>query len=94
MDDEMQRRTVAPGQVPGLMAAYRRAVRGADQLRAGLIAVGLDPAELTVVAGLSEDGESAVHVTTFPVLAVTLAALLADDTGRPDFGARGGPNVA
>jgi hypothetical protein len=36
------------------MAAYRRAVRGADRLRTGLIAAGLDPDELTVAAGLGE----------------------------------------
>jgi hypothetical protein len=82
MDDEVQCRAVASGEVPGLMAAYRRAVRGADQVRAGLIAAGLDPDEVTVVAGLAEDGESAVHVTAFPVLAVALSALLTDDA-RP-----------
>lgn len=81
MDGEVQRRAVASAEVPGLMAAYRRAVRSADQLRTGLIAAGLDPEELTVVAGLGEDGESVVHVTALPVLAVALAALLADDAG-------------
>ncbi len=99
MDDEVQRRAVASGEVAGLMAAYRRAVRGADQLRAGLIAAGLDPDELTVVAGLGEDGESVVHVTAFPVLAVALSALLADDAGPPPrlrsrHPYRGDPDVA
>lgn len=95
MDDEAQRRVVISGEVPGLMAAYRRAVRGADQLRAGLIAAGLKPDDLTVVAGLSEDGQPAVHVTALPVVAVALATLLADDTGPPPwYPCRGDPDVA
>jgi hypothetical protein len=99
MDDEVQRSAVVSGEVPGLMAAYRRAVRGADRLRAGLIAAGLDPDELTVTAGLGEDGESAVHVTAFPVVAVQFAALIADDIEPPRrlppwYLCRGDPDVA
>ena len=82
MDDEVQRRAVATGEVPELLAAYRRAMRGANRLRSGLVVAGLDPDELTVAAGLGEDGESAVHVTALPVV----AELIADDAGpSPSF---------
>ncbi len=43
MDDEVQRRAVTSGEMPGLMTAYQCAVRGADRLRAGLIAASLSP---------------------------------------------------
>lgn len=89
MDDEVQRRAVAPGEVPELLAAYRRAMRGADRLHGGLVVAGLDPGELTVVAGLGEDGESVVHVTALPVVAVQLAELIADDAGPPPIFPRG-----
>lgn len=99
MDDEVQRRAVASSEVAELVAAYQRAVRGADRLHAGLIVAGLDPYELTVVAGLGEDGESVVHVTALPVVAVQLAELIADDAGpSPSFltwyPCRGDPDVA
>ncbi|MGA9311248.1 MAG: hypothetical protein WBV74_12865 [Pseudonocardiaceae bacterium] len=99
MDDDVQRRAVATGEVPGLLAAYRRATRGANRLRGGLVVAGLDPDELTVVAGLGEDGESVVHVTALPVVAVQLAELIADDAGpSPSFPTwylrRGNPDVA
>jgi energy-converting hydrogenase Eha subunit G len=99
MDDDMQRRAVASGEVAGLVAAYRRAVRGADRLHAGLIVAGLDPDELTVVAGLGGDGESVVHVTALPVVAVQLAELIADDAVPPPsfptwYPCRGDPDVA
>jgi hypothetical protein len=51
------------GDTARLMADYRRAVRGAERLRAELIAAGLDPDELTVTAGVSAEGEPVVHVT-------------------------------
>ena len=99
MDDEVQRRAVVPGEVPGLVAAYRRAMRGTDRLHSGLVVAGLDPDELTVVAGLGEEGESVVHVTALPVVAVQLAELIADDAGpSPSFPTwypcRGDPDVA
>jgi hypothetical protein len=99
MDDEVQRRAVASSEVAELVAAYRRAMRGANRLHGGLIVAGLDPDELTVVAGLGDDGESVVHVTALPVVAVQLAELIADDAGpSPSFptrySCRGDPDVA
>jgi hypothetical protein len=99
MDDEVQCRAVAWGEVAGLVAAYRRAVRGADQLRAELVVAGVDPEDLTVVAGLDDDGQPVVHVSALPVVAVRLAALIVDDSGSPPglapwYPCRGGPDVA
>ena len=58
-------------------------MRGAAGCAAGLIAAGLGPGELTVVAGLGEEGESVVHVTALPVVAVESSELIARETGSP-----------
>jgi hypothetical protein len=83
MDDDVQCQAVSPGEMSGMVAAYRRAARGAARLRAGLIAAGVGPEDLTVVAGLGEEGESVVYVTVLPVVAVELSALIARETGSP-----------
>lgn len=82
MDDDVQCQAVSPGEASGMVAAYQRAVRGAARLRAALIAAGVGPNDLTVVAGLGEEGESVVYVTVLPVVAVELSALIARDTAR------------
>ncbi|MGH3887560.1 MAG: hypothetical protein ACRDSZ_13505 [Pseudonocardiaceae bacterium] len=92
VDDEVRCQAVVLDQVVGLVAAYRRAVWGADRLRVALVAAGLDPADATVVAGLGEDGEPAVHVTALPVLAVQLSASIAGDQASKPW--RDDPNVA
>jgi hypothetical protein len=86
MDDELRLLGVS-GEVSGLMDAYRLAVRRAARVRAGLIAAGVDPKDLSVVPGLGEAGEPVVHVTVLPVVAVELSALIAGEPnpspGRP-----------
>lgn len=98
MDDEVRYVVGAAGEVSRLVGAYRRAVHGAQRLRAGLVAAGLDPEDVTAIPGLSESGDAAVHVTVLPVVAAQLSALVGDDDaggspprpGRP----RGDPTVA
>lgn len=70
-------------------------MRGANRLHSGLVVADLDPDELTVAAGLGEDGESVVHVTALPVVAV----LIADDAGPSSsfptwYPCRADPDVA
>ncbi|MBV9141440.1 MAG: hypothetical protein JO115_11075 [Pseudonocardiales bacterium] len=81
MDDEVRYRVTTTGEVSRLVATYRRAVRGADRLRAGLIAAGLEPDGVRVSPGVGAGGEATVHVTVFPAVAVELAELIADDQG-------------
>ncbi len=98
MDDEVRYVVGAAGEVSRLVDAYRLAVRGAEQLRSGLIAAGLDAEGLTVTAGVSESGRPLVHVTVLPVVAVQLATLIAEDSGPSPGplprGQRDGPDVA
>lgn len=83
MDDEVQCQAVSSGAVSGLVAAYQRAVRAVARLRAGLIAAGVDPGDLSVVASLGERGEPVVYVTVLPVVAVELSALITGEPGSP-----------
>ncbi len=98
MDDELQRRDVAPGEAARLVAAFRRAVHAAAHLRVGLIVDGVDTKDMVVAPGVNEDGQPAVHVTAALVEAVRLAELLAHDKQRPPERyppwPRGDPNVA
>lgn len=100
MDDELQRRDVAPGEAIRLVAAFRRAVHAAARVRVGLIVDGVDTGDTVVVTpGVSADGRPAVHVTAAPVEAVRLAELVDHDTQSPppeEFPPwpRGDPNVA
>ncbi|MCA1702857.1 MAG: hypothetical protein LC808_06130 [Actinobacteria bacterium] len=98
MDDEVQCQAVSSGAVSEMVAAYQRAVRAAARLRAGLIAAGVDPGDLSVVASLGKRGEPVVYVTVLPVVAVELSALITGERGsppgRPHGRCRDDPSVA
>lgn len=62
MHEDMFFRVVGPGEAPGLLAAYCRAVSEAARLRALLVAAGLDAETVLVVPSLTEAGEPVVYL--------------------------------